>query len=807
MADAECEGERLLQAYILEAAKLGQNAYWTRLGKFESAGYILRSSPAIQEAVASALLEELAGPEEPTSSKLVLSWVSAKSRAKLLSELVRRRRVNSDKDLGRCAVLCAKYCQVMNGAFEIGMCCIRALEHAKEKGPLPKGVLALLELAAAGISKGLVGPGFQYKDQQRALEGVSRLLGTAPEVGVGPDTGEPWADAMLADLRELQPTARAAWEAVFRHMRSARGTSPSTKWLKGAKLAASALAPPGLAGPLERWFASVREGASTPVGERNAEILKGLAWASTITEPPTTASAVADLCETCLRKIPNVGARSAKVANACLWALSAMPGRDAIAQLGRLQLKAKYATAKKLIGRALDAAAKREGMTRQDLEEIVVPSFGLGADGTLRQKLGEFTAEIRITGTTEAELRFVAADGKVPKSVPAAVKKDHAEELKALRRTQKDIEAMLPAQRERLERLLFGGRSWAPTDWRERFLDPPLLSGMARRLIWTADGVPAFPRDGGFVDAEDRPLPMPARLELWHPITSPAGTVLAWRRFLQKHEITQPFKQAHREIYAITPAEIATNTYSNRFAAHILRQHQFAALCQQRGWSYRLFGGFDSGGTPTLALPDHDLVAEFWVEGLGETLSQNGICVYISTDQVRFYNSAREQLRIETVPPRLFSEVMRNVDLFVGVCSIGGDPTWLDRGERREYDTYWRETSFGELTATAQSRSEVLSGLLPRLKIRDRCRIEGRFLVVKGDLRTYKIHLGSANILMEPNDQYLCIVPDRSPKGVGDKVFLPFEGDSTLSVILSKAFLLSDDAKIRDETILRQLKK
>ena len=32
---------------------------------------------------------------------------------------------------------------------------------------------------------------------------------------------------------------------------------------------------------------------------------------------------------------------------------------------------------------------------------------------------------------------------------------------------------------------------------------------------------------------------------------------------------------------------------------------------------------------------------------------------------------------------------------------------------------------------------------------------------VRGDLRTYKIHLGSSNILMEPNDQYLCIVPGR----------------------------------------------
>ena len=79
--------------------------------------------------------------------------------------------------------------------------------------------------------------------------------------------------------------------------------------------------------------------------------------------------------------------------------------------------------------------------------------------------------------------------------------------------------------------------------------------------------------------------------------------------------------------------------------------------------------------------------------------------------------------------------------------------------------------------------------------------------MVTGQLRTYKIHLGSGNILMEPNDQYLCIVPHRSTNALddGSKVFLPFEGDHTLSLILSKAFLLATDSEIKDETIIRQV--
>ena len=59
---------------------------------------------------------------------------------------------------------------------------------------------------------------------------------------------------------------------------------------------------------------------------------------------------------------------------------------------------------------------------------------------------------------------------------------------------------------------------------------------------------------------------------------------------------------ADRGIHVLTDAERETETYSNRFAAHILRQHQLQALCQQRGWRYRLQGGFDNANVPALSV-------------------------------------------------------------------------------------------------------------------------------------------------------------------------------------------------------------
>ena len=462
--------------------------------------------------------------------------------------------------------------------------------------------------------------------------------------------------------------------------------------------------------------------------------------------------------------------------------------------------------------------------------------------GRRRERISEFGVEVAVTGTSATELRWFRPDGKRQKSVPKPIKEHHAEELKELKAVAKDLQKMLPAQRDRIESLYLEQKRWAFPIWRERYLDHPLVGTLARRLIWRfsgggRDAAGIFyegrivGRDGHALDwIDDSTL-----VELWHPMHEQPGEVLAWRDWLAELEIRQPFKQAHREVYLLTDAERATGTYSNRFAAHVIKQHQFNALCAARGWKNKLRLMVDDEYPPaTREMPAWGLRAEFWVEGIGENYgtdtTEAGTYLYLATDQVRFYplgarenyahaggggyaagwygqGAPAEPLVLEGIPPLVLSEVMRDVDLFVGVASVGNDPNWSDGGPEGRYRDYWTSYSFGDLSETAKTRKQVLGRLIPRLKIADRCRLTDRFLVVRGDVRTYKIHLGSGNILMEPNDQYLCIVPARGAAtgGLTGKVFLPFEGDGTLAIILSKAFLLAEDKKIKDPTIVRQI--
>jgi hypothetical protein len=152
--------------------------------------------------------------------------------------------------------------------------------------------------------------------------------------------------------------------------------------------------------------------------------------------------------------------------------------------------------------------------------------------------------------------------------------------------------------------------------------------------------------------------------------------------------------------------------------------------------------------------------------------------------------------------PIVFSEGMRDVDLFVSVCSIGVDPTWTP--ERDNY-SYWASYNTGELRDSALNRRDLLQRILPALMIAPQCRIDDRWLVVEGKLCTYKIHISSGGVFMSPSDRYLCIVPKTTKKSASDDVFLPFESDGMLSLILSKAFLLADDININDRTIIRQI--
>ncbi len=635
--------------------------------------------------------------------------------------------------------------------------------------------------------------------------------------------GDTWG----ATWRERVTALSSREAALVAHLPLAAGVTPSAAWRRRA----GALAGQPGAGDLLR---AMLDGATTSrttrepqryqigdqvlvvaqpaISDANVLLLRGAMWAAASLDEPW----VTDLLTAIGLHFGTSGgssnvARDERLANTAAAALGSMAGPSAIAGIGRMKAKVTNRNVSRQIAKALAAAAGRAGITPSELLEAAVPTLGLDADGRREIAVADHVAVLTLEGD-EASLAWRAPDGRVTARPPAAIAADKAA-IATAKAELGELRKALAVERGRIEELYVEDRSWAIQEWRTRYLEHPLTGSIGRRLIWAftdgervataiPDGDELLAADGGHV----QPGP-DATVRLWHPIVASEADIAAWRTLIVERRIRQPIKQAFREVYRLTPAEEETETYSNRFAAHILRYPQARALMTARRWGSNFLGPYDGGfnGVAKRVFPTHELRAEFWHDAIEAEM--HGDVAHCTTDQVRFVRPGPPEATVplRDVPSIVLSEAMRDVDLFVSVTSVGADRNWQDGGRDRGhvFDGYWTAYWDQPLTATANVRRDVLERMIPGLAIAERLEVRDRWLVVRGDLRTYRIHLGSGNILMEPSDTYLCIVPTRG--GSAERLFLPFDDDPTLSIILSKAFLLAADNRITDRTILSQI--
>jgi hypothetical protein len=717
---------------------------------------------------------------------------------------------------------------------------LNQLEKQHKDRNIDAPLRTMLETMKKAISE--IQQSYQEKDRIKMMEKIDAMLFSSenskavkPVKFLGDDSLALFANPMI---EQMPGDEKLYWYRLLTMAQKASGSKPSSKYLSETKEIIKAIGADNFKKIIHIWLRFLVELKEKEeqhsitysnndtynytsydyITSVNADLVKGLLWACSHFHDNSTIQIISSLAERAFRKIPGKGPTAASVGNACLYVLYKSRGLDGVGQLSRLKLRIKQASTQSLIEKYLQASADEQGVTVHEIEDMAVDEAGF-ENGSRLFEFDEYKAELIVTTVNKVEQRWYKPDGSPQKSTPVIVKEKYAAKLKKLKEAAKQAEQTLVAQRDRIDRLFRSDRKIEWEKFQQYYLQHGLLSCLSKNIIWNFQKqdttAQAIHVNGHWINSSNKivDLTNTGTVSLWHPVHSTVSDIKAWRDFLVFHQIQQPLKQAFREVYILTDAELTTRSYSNRMAAHILRQHQFNSLAKARGWRYALMGAFDNGinnDKASLLLPEYKLRAEYWISEVNadNAMNDTGIWNYVSTDQVRFINTeTNEVVDLINIPPQVLSEVLRDVDLFVGVASVGNDPAWQDNGGLPAYRDYWQSFSFGELSEVAKNRKEILNNLVPRLKIKDVAAIKEKFLVVKGKLRTYKIHIGSTNILMEPNDQYLCIVPDRSAKNHTENVFLPFEGDNGLSIILSKAFLLADDDKITDKTITSQINR
>ena len=461
------------------------------------------------------------------------------------------------------------------------------------------------------------------------------------------------------------------------------------------------------------------------------------------------------------KKVPG-GPLNAKLGNIALETLAAIGNLEAFGIINNVEAKAKYPVYKRAI------ASRKKKFTKllklfspEELADRSVPSHDL-IDGKKTIKIGDVKALLLLDGF-KVNITWEMPSGKIQKTVPAHIKTDFAAEIKAVKAEGKSIVETLSSQAKKLEKSWLQLRTWPVENWKEFIMDHGLLRVMTERLIWIMkteeQSISFMLQEGQPIDNQGNTIGFleNTTIRLWHPSLDSVEETLAWRNRIFDKQIKQPFKQAFREVYILTPAEENTFDHSNRFAGHHLRGNTLYSLGKNREWTMTY------EEPPVLKIPGGELVAMLNIRGgvlysNCDTLDLQFKKIDPTKKTYGYYNI--EKIALKEVPPVILSEVMRDVDLFVAVAGLGIDP-YFDQTQTGDMMNYWRDASFGKKsqTAMAEVRKDLLKRLLPMTKIAKKCSIDGNYLKVKGSLRDYKINLGSGNILMEPNDQYLCIVP------------------------------------------------
>ncbi len=256
-----------------------------------------------------------------------------------------------------------------------------------------------------------------------------------------------------------------------------------------------------------------------------------------------------------------------------------------------------------------------------------------------------------------------------------------------------------------------------------------------------------------------------------------SGAWHAWQHDCFAAERIQPFKQVFRELYVVTQNEtrLGKEAVSSRYTGQQIQPRQGLALFDRCGW---------------VNSPD---------EGLRRTFHNAGITARVDFNAGYFTPAEVEGLTIEhvlftprtdwkpiplaEVPPRVFSEVMRDLDLVVSVAHRGGvDP----------------EAS----ASTVEMRSTLLEETCVLLRLRN-VTVKGAHALIEGALGSYSVHLGSAVVHRQPGGA-LCIVPVHSQHR--GRLFLPFaDDDPRTAEVVSKVVLLARDSEIKDPSILEQI--
>lgn len=367
------------------------------------------------------------------------------------------------------------------------------------------------------------------------------------------------------------------------------------------------------------------------------------------------------------------GTRGAMAAEA-VRALALNGTSTALLQVDQIGRRFRFRQVKAAAAGALSAAAEQLGMTKEELEDRIVPD--LGFDGQMERIFDYGKRKFRAALTPALSLEIYDEKGKKLKNLPVPGKQDDPEtagaSYDAWKLLKKQLKTVIADQAFRLEQALGLGRRWPMERWQELFVKNPVMRQFAVGLIWgvyeegTLQMTFRYMEDGSFntVEEETYVLPEASVVGLVHPVELSADLLSAWKEQLSDYEVVQPVLQLERPVYTVTEEEKET-TELTRFKGVVLNGLSLTGRLLNMGW-YR--GEIlDGGGYYNYGRMDNRTAVK---------LEFSGCCVGAENEDVTVYGVSfhkpgeakrvghtweTERYMLGEIPSAYFSEIVLQI--------------------------------------------------------------------------------------------------------------------------------------------------
>ena len=292
---------------------------------------------------------------------------------------------------------------------------------------------------------------------------------------------------------------------------------------------------------------------------------------------------------------------------AAAWGLECLRliGTDtAIMQINQIAQKTKFQALKKNAQQTMEGIAEDRGLTRDELEDRIVPDCGLDALGSRLFDFGPRQFLFRIGPDLKPLL--IDADWKHRDDLPKPSAKDDAAKAKEAvsewKLLKKQVSEVMKSQVARMEQALITQRRWSAADFRALLVEHPIVAALIRPLVWGVFNASNRPiasfrvaEDLTYTDSRDEAFELlpDGSIGVLHPAHMEDAVKARWGELLADYELIQPFPQLSRVLHRLTAKELADSEIVRHTEAR-LKPIVFAGIAKRLGYAHGVVG---DGGT------------------------------------------------------------------------------------------------------------------------------------------------------------------------------------------------------------------